>query len=133
LSGGAVRGVTTQDKTTLYFLQIFWSREITAQGYCVPQKATAAEGGEIGSTLSKVAASPGIDLNANAEVNADVERPVPEAAVESESDRRTHRGLIDPDAVPEASPASDVQQRIHKVPVDSDANGSSTDSGAEFL
>lgn len=38
---GSVRGVTTQDMLTIYFPGIFWAREVTAQGYCMPQKSTA--------------------------------------------------------------------------------------------
>jgi hypothetical protein len=49
---GDVRGVTTQDTITMYLLTFFWAREIKAQGYCTPRKATASlevEGGDIAS------------------------------------------------------------------------------------
>ncbi|HET9237586.1 MAG TPA: hypothetical protein VFO10_10065 [Oligoflexus sp.] len=39
---GSVRGVTTQDMLTIYLPGIFWARETSAQGYCMPQKATAS-------------------------------------------------------------------------------------------
>lgn len=38
---GSVRGVTTQDKLTIYFPGIFWAREAEASGYCMQQKSTA--------------------------------------------------------------------------------------------
>lgn len=50
---GDVRGVTTQDTITMYFLAFFWAREVKAQGYCQPHKATAsleAEWGEVASS-----------------------------------------------------------------------------------
>lgn len=40
--GGEIRGVTTHDKVTLYFLFIFWKRHVEAQGYCVPQRKAHA-------------------------------------------------------------------------------------------
>lgn len=49
---GDVRGITTQDKTTLYFLFIFWSREVTAKGYCQAHKTTAALEPEFGEVAS---------------------------------------------------------------------------------
>ncbi|WP_141734671.1 hypothetical protein [Oligoflexus tunisiensis] len=50
---GRVRGVTTHDTVTLYFLAFFWAREVKAQGYCLPQQNTAsleAEWGDIASS-----------------------------------------------------------------------------------
>jgi hypothetical protein len=39
---GRVRGVTTHDTVTFYLLFFFWAREISAQGYCLPQQNTAS-------------------------------------------------------------------------------------------
>lgn len=39
---GEVRGVTTHDKVTLYFLAFFWKREISAQGYCTAHRQSKA-------------------------------------------------------------------------------------------
>jgi hypothetical protein len=39
--GGDVRGVTTHDMVTLYFLGFFWAREVKAQGYCLPHREHA--------------------------------------------------------------------------------------------
>lgn len=50
---GSVRGVTTQDKLTIYFPGILWAREVAAEGYCMPQKSTASlepEWGELASS-----------------------------------------------------------------------------------
>jgi hypothetical protein len=38
---GEVKGVLTKDKTTLYFLFIFWARETEAKGFCIPSKTVA--------------------------------------------------------------------------------------------
>ena len=43
--GGVVRGITTQNMITLYFLDFFWKREVVATGYCV--KSSLADGLEI--------------------------------------------------------------------------------------
>lgn len=40
--GGAVRGITTHNMKTMYFLDLFWAREVVASGFCV--KATLADG-----------------------------------------------------------------------------------------
>lgn len=49
---GEVRGVTTQDMMTLYFLTFFWAREIKAQGYCLTKKSTASLETEWGDVAS---------------------------------------------------------------------------------
>jgi len=49
---GVVRGVTTQDMMTLYFLHFFWEREIKAQGYCLAKKSTASLDAEWGDLAS---------------------------------------------------------------------------------
>ncbi|MDQ3231806.1 MAG: hypothetical protein M3Q07_08305 [Pseudobdellovibrionaceae bacterium] len=49
---GDVRGVTTHDTVTLYFLAFFWSRDIKAQGYCQPHRTTASLEPEWGDVAS---------------------------------------------------------------------------------
>ncbi len=40
--GGEVRGVTTHDTRTLYFLAFFMKREVSAQGYCTTHRKSQA-------------------------------------------------------------------------------------------
>lgn len=41
---GAVRGITTHNIVTLYFLAFLWQREVVATGYCVKTINTAQSG-----------------------------------------------------------------------------------------
>jgi hypothetical protein len=50
---GAVRGITTHNINTFYFLAFFWSREVVATGYCVKDKV-ASSGGDMDHPISPV-------------------------------------------------------------------------------
>ena len=41
--GGRVTGILTKDLRTMYFLFIFWQREVIAKGFCVKGKSVAME------------------------------------------------------------------------------------------
>lgn len=38
---GDIKGVTTHDSITMYVLIFFWSRDVSARGYCVPHRSVA--------------------------------------------------------------------------------------------